>query len=109
MGYFDGYISAKEVADIYYITRGCLHSDQKTREILKNLLQILKILDTTEMDCKASLDAELADYEDAIMVETAKRNDLDGIVTRNLGDYREADVRVFAPQELLAEIGAELP
>ena len=39
----------------------------------------------------------MKDYEDAIMVETAKRMKADGIVTRNLKDYQTEDVKIYSP------------
>ena len=40
--------------------------------------------------------------EDAVMIETAARSGMDGIVTRNLRDYQSASVSVYTPSELLS-------
>lgn len=96
-----GYISAKSVLDIYYLTHRLTHSGEATRKILKTLLGLFDILDTTQLDCRQALSSEISDYEDSVMCETAKRCDVDCIVTRNQKDYAKAEVWVYSPKEFL--------
>lgn len=97
-----GFVSAKSVTDIYYITHRATHSDKETRKILNALLSLFDILDTTGMDCRRALTMEkVSDYEDAVMIETALREDIDYIVTRNQRDYKDSEVTVVSPMELL--------
>lgn len=102
-----GYISAKSVADIYYLTHRATHSDEQTRKILKTLLGLFNIADTTAIDCRKALSSDVSDYEDAIMCETAMRSDMDCIVTRNIKDYEKTEVKVYEPQEFLKELEAQ--
>ena len=99
-----GYISAKSVLDIYYLTHRSTHSDEATRKILKTLLGLFDILDTTQLDCRQALSSNICDYEDAVMCETAKRCDVDCIVTRNQKDYAKSEVTVYSPAEFLEQI-----
>ena len=99
-----GYISAKSVLDIYYLTHRSTHSDEATRKILKTLLGLFDILDTTQLDCRQALSSNISDYEDAVMCETAKRCDVDCIVTRNQKDYAKSEVTVYSPAEFLEQI-----
>ena len=99
-----GYISAKAVLDIYYLTHRSTHSDETTRKILKTLLGLFDILDTTQLDCRQALSSGVSDYEDAVMCETAKRCDVDCIVTRNQKDYAKSEVTVYSPAEFLEQI-----
>ena len=46
----------------------------------------------------------MTDYEDAIMVETAKNAAVDHVVTRNIKDYAKASISVITPSELLEKI-----
>ncbi|MGN0243439.1 MAG: PIN domain-containing protein [Lachnospiraceae bacterium] len=96
-----GYISAKSVTDIYYLTHRAMHSDCETRRILNTLFALFDILDTTSLDCRKALSSEITDYEDAVMCETAYRSDIDCIVTRNQRDYTKAEVKVYTPKEFL--------
>ena len=97
----DGYISAKAITDIYYLTHRSTHSDESTRHILKTLLGLFDILDTTAIDCRKALSSEITDYEDAVMCETAEICEVDCIVTRNEKDYRKSKVKVMSPGELV--------
>ena len=99
-----GYISAKSVLDIYYLTHRSTHSDEATRKILKTLLGLFDILDTTQLDCRQALSSDISDYEDAVMCETAKRCDVDCIVTRNQKDYAKSEVTVYSPADFLEKI-----
>lgn len=44
-----------------------------------------------------ALFTEIGDYEDAVMVETAIRTEMDCIVTRNIKDYAKSLVKVCEP------------
>ena len=95
------YISAKAVTDIYYLTHRSTHSDTETRRILGTLLGLFEILDTTSMDCRKALSSAISDYEDTVMCETARRCDMDCNVTINQKNYKNAEVKVYTPQEFL--------
>lgn len=98
---FDGYVSAKSITDIYYLTHCLTHSDEQTRQILKTLLGLFGILDTTALDCRKALSSDILDYEDAVMCETAERCEIDCIVTRNEKDYAKAKVSVYTPDKFI--------
>ena len=104
---FDGYITAKSVTDIYYLTHRLTHSDAETRKILSKLFTLFHVLDTASLDCRKAITSEISDYEDAIMVETAIRSDMDCIVTRNVKDYAKSSVLVYEPSAFLSILEAE--
>lgn len=94
---FEGYITAKSVADIYYLTHRLTHSDIETRKILSKLFTLFNLLDTTSLDCRKAISSEINDYEDVIMTETAIRSEMDCIVTRNVKDYAKSTVKIYEP------------
>lgn len=98
---FEGYITAKSVTDIYYLTYRLTHSDAESRKILSKLFTLFHLLDTTSLDCRKAISSEVSDYEDAIMVETAIRTEMDCIVTRNEKDYMKSSVKVYEPSVFL--------
>lgn len=59
------------------------------------------LLDTTALDIRKAISAEISDFEDAVMVETAVRSGADCIVTRNTKDYSKAPVPVYPPAEFI--------
>jgi predicted nucleic acid-binding protein len=104
---FEGYITAKASTDIYYLTHRLTHSDVETRKILSKLYTLFHLLDTTSLDCKKAISSEISDYEDAIMVETAIRSEMDCIVTRNVKDYAKALITVYEPDALITLLEVE--
>ncbi|MDE5737462.1 MAG: PIN domain-containing protein [Oscillospiraceae bacterium] len=104
---FTGYVTAKSVTDIYYLMHRCTHNDKETRTMLNKLLILFGIMDTASEDCIHALISNISDYEDAVMIETAKRSDADCIVTRNTKDYAHADITVYKPDEFISKIKAE--
>jgi len=101
---FEGYIAAKSVADIYYITHRNTHNDEETRKILNKIFALFGILDTTSLDCRKAVSSEMKDYEDAIMAETAMRTEMDCIVTRNIKDFKNASIKILSPTEFIKMI-----
>lgn len=104
---FEGYITAKSVTDIYYLTHRLIHSDVETRKILSKLFTLFHLLDTTSLDCRKAISSEVGDYEDAIMVETSMRSGMDCIVTRNVKDFTKSSLMVYEPSAFLSILEAE--
>lgn len=102
-----GFITAKAVTDIYYLTHRQTHSDQAARQVLSKLLVLMALADTTEMDVRNALTSEVSDFEDAVMIETALREKTDCIVTRNVRDYTKSPVPVLTPSDFLKRLAEE--
>ncbi len=98
---FEGFLTAKSITDIYYLTHRCTHSDKDTRQILNKLFCLFGLLDTTGIDCLKAVSSPLSDFEDAVMAESAIREEMDCIVTRNLDDYKKAALPIYSPEEFL--------
>jgi len=104
---FVGCITAKSVTDIYYLTHRLTHSDMETRKILSKLFSFFLVVDTAGADCTHALPSPISDFEDAVMIETAKRTEVDCIVTRNAEDYRLSSIPVYSPEEFLQILETE--
>ncbi len=98
---FNGYISAKSLTDIYYLVHKLTHSKEQTKEIINSLLMLFNILDTKAIDCKKALLSTVSDYEDAVMIESAKSNEIECIVTRNENDYVNSSVKIYSPKQFI--------
>lgn len=101
---FTGIITAKSVTDIYYLHHRSTHDVKKTKGVLTSLLEIFCLADTTSGDCRNALLSDMPDFEDAVMIETAKRINAECIVTRNLRDYKSSPIPVLSPEQFIAEI-----
>ncbi|MBR3623269.1 MAG: PIN domain-containing protein [Selenomonadaceae bacterium] len=100
-----GYVTSKEIADIHYFSRkqfaGQDEVDKKARQVIEGLLKFLDIIDTTGGDCKKALTIENNDYEDAIMISSAVRSNMDCIITRNRKHFNKSPIPIYSPEELL--------
>ena len=101
---FDGILTAKSITDIFYILRRSLHNDALTKECIHKLFVLFDIADTFAVDCQIALGAQTKDYEDAVMIETAKRIGADCIITRNLKDYTAVGIPVYSPADFLSRL-----
>ena len=101
-----GCITAKEAADIHFFSRkqfsGQENVDAKARQVMTKLYALFELIDTLGIDCQNALAIENNDYEDAIMIESAARAGLDGIVTRNPDHFHASAVPVYSPSEFAA-------
>ncbi len=98
---FRGVLTAKSITDIFYILRRSLHNEAETRNCLNKLFILFDVEDTFAADCKYALSSETKDYEDAVMIETAKRIGANCIVTRNQKDCAVCKLPVYSPAEFL--------
>ena len=100
--FFSAFISAKSVTDIHYIMRKYIHDVSETNKVIDRLFHIFGLADTMGDDCRQALiNGESDDYEDAVMIETAKRSGIDCIVTRNERDYSKSSVTVYTPKQFI--------
>ena len=104
---YNGYIAASNVTDIYYIEHKRNHNKRKTIELMKGMLEIFDIIDTTNADCRNALRSSISDFEDAVLVESAAREGIDVIVTRNRKDFKNSPVKVCSPAEFLEILTAQ--
>ena len=98
---FDACFSTSQATDLYYILKKAF-GDDLAREALSNLFAACELVPTSAAACKLALDSPLADYEDAVQVETAREARCDYIVTRDAHDYRPSPVPYIDPAGLLA-------
>ena len=98
------FISASSITDIYYIAQKELKKTSLTKQLIRNLLQIVHVSSVSEVDIWATLDSGWEDFEDAVQSATASRIKADCIITRNVKDYKNSAVVAFTPTEFLSRI-----
>lgn len=101
MNRFTPYFTAKAVTDVNYIMRRCCSNSQEKKLLTAHLWQLFTVVDTCSEDAFNAMFSPMDDYEDAVMVETAKRMGFDAIVTRNGKDYKGAGIPVFSPEDII--------
>ncbi len=103
----EGFLTAKALTDIYYLTHRITHDDKETRRVLSTLLIPFELVDTTSADCHQAVASNITDFEDAVMVQTAIRTGIDYIITRNLKDYKDSAVPACLPADFLQKLQSE--
>ena len=78
---YEGFLTAKGMTDIYYLTHRQTHNDKETRTVLSKLCELFYLLDTSSADVQSAIFSDITDFEDGVMIETAMRSGMDCIVT----------------------------
>ena len=99
----EGYVSVLSYANIIYIMRKQLSSEQ-IKDVFRKLNLIFTFTDFSVSILEKANDMGWKDFEDAIQAATAKAVRADYIVTRNVKDFSQSEVAAFTPAELLARI-----
>ena len=100
-GKFTGYVTANTITDLYYLTYKVIRDDQKVRELLRKILNSLKLIDVTGRDIQKALASPMPDFEDALLAACAHRIKSDYILTRNEADFADSPVAALTPEVFL--------
>ena len=92
------------ISNTFYILRKQL-GNEKAKEVLRKLKIITKVFDSSEKTVEKALNSSFNDLEDAIQYYTAAENGIPVILTRNLHDYKNAQIVVQTPEEYLITHG----
>lgn len=97
------YLCALSIVNIDYILRR-QKSANFSRAVLKNLTGLTSILPVNHETIDKALASGFTDFEDAVQYHCALQNDLKILITRNLKDYKKAQISVLTPQQFLASL-----
>ena len=95
------YVTASSITDIYYIAYQTLRNKEKVKQMLRELLKIVLIAGVSGDEIRNALALSWRDFEDSVQYSVALLQEMDGIVTRNPSDYKEAEIKVMRPEEFL--------
>lgn len=98
---YEGFITASCVTDIYYLVRKYLHSTELAYKAVGKMLEIFKICNVTNEDILSAFQKKAKDFEDCLVAVCAKSIGCDYIITRNKVDFKNFDIEVLTPTELL--------
>ena len=99
----EAYISVISVINIAYILQKRGRTIEDVREILKNLLNIVKIDFINSSTLISAIDStKFKDFEDCIQYEGALAKGADYIITGNKADFLDSVIRVVYAGEFLS-------
>lgn len=99
-GELSGYICATTVTTLHYLARKTVGTERAQKEI-KKLLNLFEVAPVNRSVLEGALKARFADFEDAVIHEAAVQVEVQGIVTRNIADFKGANILLYSPEELL--------
>ncbi|NCA76796.1 MAG: PIN domain-containing protein [Alphaproteobacteria bacterium] len=94
------YISALSLANIHYLISKKT-SAEESKEILRKFKVLVIVAPLTEKVIDLALNSEFYDFEDAIQYFSALQNEIEVLITRNLRDYRKAQITVLTAQDYI--------
>jgi predicted nucleic acid-binding protein len=94
-----GFLAATTVTTIYYLAFKVVGKKKADLEISK-LLSIFQIAPVNISVLTEAIKTKFNDFEDAVLHEAAKQVDVQGIVTRNPKDFKNATLSIYSPEEL---------
>lgn len=94
------YTSSHSIATTYYLLKK--YVDEKLlRDIIYNALDYLEVVPIDQDVIKKGLKSKHKDFEDALqMISAYSIEKLDCIITRNVKDFKDAEVPVYSPDEV---------
>jgi predicted nucleic acid-binding protein len=98
------YVSSHSLATTYYILKK-YNDDKALRKTLGSLLEYLHVIALDKDLLKRGLLSKQKDFEDALQILAAQSvGKMDYIVTRNIKDFKESDIEVLSPEEVLEKV-----
>lgn len=95
------YVSASAVTDIYYLAYRQLRDKGMVRELMRKLLTVISIASVAGQEIENALSLEWNDFEDSVQYSVEYLQEMDGIVTRNPNDYKDAKIEVWEPGRIM--------
>ena len=98
------YTSSHSIATTHYLLKKYIE-EKELRNVLYNLLDFVQVIQVDADIIKKGLKSKHKDFEDAIQMLCAYSIDnMDCIVTRNIKDFRDCEILVFSPDELVNKL-----
>lgn len=98
------YTSSHSIATTHYLLKKYI-GEKELRDVLYYLLDYIHVIPVDLDVIKKGLKSKHKDFEDAIQMLCAfSIEKMDCIVTRNIKDFRDCEIPVFTPDELVKKI-----
>lgn len=94
------YVSSLCFANLNYILSKQFSADQAKKKLLK-FKTLVTVLSVTEKVVDLALSSDFKDFEDGIQYFTAIENNIKILLTRNLKDYKSAEIPVMTAEQFL--------
>jgi len=93
-------VSSLSFANLNYILSKQYSADQARKKLLK-FKTLVTVLSVTDKVIELALSSDFKDFEDGIQYFTAIENNIKTLLTRNLKDYKSAQIPVLTAEQFL--------
>lgn len=101
------FTTSNTISTLHYLLKK-YSNEENIRKSLYDVTSTVSIIAVDINIIKKSLKSSHKDFEDAIQIVSAQSiNDMDCIVTRDLKDYKNAEINVFTPDEFLNKLNLQ--
>jgi len=97
---YKGYTTPLVIENIHYIMKK-FGGKKKSIKNIRKLRKLISILSIDEKIVDEALLSDNTDFEDAIQYITSEKNNIDFIITRNKGDFKNSKLPVLNAKEFL--------
>ena len=94
------FISAFSLTNIHYLIAKH-QSESQAKQILRKFKVLVHVTSLTEKIIDLALNSDFEDLEDAIQYFSAIQNDIEILLTRNLKDFKKAQISVLTAQDFI--------
>lgn len=95
-----GFISAITVTTLHYLLAKSL-GKTKAKKHIQSILSLFEIAPVNRLVLEDALDNKFKDYEDSVLYESAIHSGVEYIVTRNGKDFKNSEIPVYEPIEMI--------
>jgi len=93
------FISAQSLPNVHYLLSK--KSEEEAKQILRKFKVLVNVTPLDEKIIDLALNSEFSDFEDAIQYFSALQSEVEVLVTRNLKDYKKAQISVLTAQDFI--------
>lgn len=98
-GICDGYIAFHTLSTLWYVLRK--RSDRERRQNIKDICEIFTVASASQKEILDAIDRDdFKDFEDCLQDKCAKEIGADYIITCNINDFRDSEIKAITPIEL---------
>jgi len=94
------FISALSLVNIHYLISK-QHTEDEAKQIRRKFKVLVHVNPLNEKLIDLALNSEFSDFEDAIQYYSALQSETEVLLTRNLKDYRKAQITVLTAQDFI--------
>ncbi|MDR0684163.1 MAG: PIN domain-containing protein [Spirochaetaceae bacterium] len=97
-----GFICAHEITTLSYFLESESKDKNKNIKTISGILKMFEIIEINKTLLEKALLLNINDYEDAVIVASASEEGINYIITKNIKDFKNSQIKVLLPEEFLA-------